>query len=83
MDHINNELEIYKQEEIEVKENENIEDLQKIKEQQEKDYKDIQLRIGANLNILKENEKNVIIFPGPCTHRPSHHPSRVYPKPVA
>ena len=21
--------------------------------------------------------------PGPCTHRPSHHPSRVYPKPVA
>ena len=62
LDHINNELEICKQEEIEVKENENIEDLQKIKEQQEKDYKDIQLRIGANLNILKENEKNVIIF---------------------
>ncbi len=33
--------------------------------------------------VIADQQRCGEYVPGPCTHRPSHHPSRVYPKPVA
>ena len=37
----------------------------------------------AELLVIADQHCRGEYVPGPCTHRPSHHESRQYPKPVA
>ena len=37
----------------------------------------------AELLVIADQQCRGEYVPGPCTHRPSHHESRQYPKPVA
>ena len=37
----------------------------------------------AELLVIANQQRRGEYVPGPCTHRPSHHESRQYPKPVA
>ena len=39
--------------------------------------------VKAELLVIADQECRGEYVPGPCTHRPSHHESRQYPKPVA
>ena len=34
----------------------------------------------SELLVIADQHAAVNAFPGPCTHRPSHHPSRLHPK---
>ena len=36
----------------------------------------------AELLVIANQQRRGEYVPGPCTHRPSHHESRQYPKPV-
>ena len=33
--------------------------------------------------VIADQQRRGECVPGPCTHRPSHHPSRLHPKPPA
>ena len=37
----------------------------------------------SELLVIANQQRRGEYVPGPCTHRPSHHESRQYPKPVA
>jgi hypothetical protein len=37
----------------------------------------------AELLVIADQQRRGEYVPGPCTHRPSHHESWQYPKPVA
>ena len=37
----------------------------------------------SELLVIADQQRRGEYVPGPCTHRPSHHESRQYPKPVA
>ena len=39
--------------------------------------------VKAELLVIADQQCRGEYVPGPCTHRPSHHESRQYPKPVA